>query len=86
MTERILELAIDSHAGEGSFNRFTPTTPIINSHHLVQRRIEEVEDKAIARLGITYGALRRLGFTEERVEECLVSIGGLDLDEAFDWV
>lgn len=59
---------------------------IIKLRHTVPRRIEEVEDKAIARLGITYGALRRLGFTEERVEECLVSIGGLDLDEAFDWV
>ena len=40
----------------------------------------------MVRLAVTYGVLRRLGFSEERVEECLRSIGGVDLDEAFDWV
>ena len=40
----------------------------------------------MVRLAVTYGVLRRLGFSEERVEECLRSINGVDLDEAFDWV
>jgi ATP-dependent RNA helicase DHX29 len=47
---------------------------------------EESEDKAIGKLGITYGVLRRIGFAEERVEECLRAIRGVDLEEAYDWV
>ncbi|KAH7909118.1 P-loop containing nucleoside triphosphate hydrolase protein [Hygrophoropsis aurantiaca] len=48
--------------------------------------IDNIEEKAIARLGITYGVLRRLGFSQSRVEECLRSIHGTDLDEAYDWI
>ncbi|KAF8496667.1 P-loop containing nucleoside triphosphate hydrolase protein [Gautieria morchelliformis] len=48
--------------------------------------LDETEDKALSRLGITYGVLCRLGFSEERVLECLRSINGVDLDEAFDWL
>ncbi|KAF4605335.1 hypothetical protein EYR40_004119 [Pleurotus pulmonarius] len=44
------------------------------------------QDKALTRLGITYGVLRRLGFSESRVEECLRSIAGIGLDEAYDWL
>ncbi|KAI0034301.1 P-loop containing nucleoside triphosphate hydrolase protein [Vararia minispora EC-137] len=44
------------------------------------------EEKAVARIGLTYGVLRRLGFSEERVMECLGSIHGVDLDEAYDWL
>lgn len=40
----------------------------------------------LSRLGVTYGVLRRLGFSEERVEECLRAISGVELEEAFDWV
>ncbi|KAG6911865.1 hypothetical protein DXG01_000112 [Tephrocybe rancida] len=52
----------------------------------VKRALEESEDKAIARLGITYGVLRRLGFSESRVEECLRAIQGVDLEEAIEWL
>lgn len=48
--------------------------------------IEESEDKVIGRLGITYGVLRRLGFDESLVENCLRNVSGVDLDEAFQWV
>ncbi|KAF9456536.1 P-loop containing nucleoside triphosphate hydrolase protein [Collybia nuda] len=51
-----------------------------------RKPIEESEDKAIARLGITYGVLRRLNFSEERVEECLRAIQGVDLEEAYEWL
>ncbi|KAF8973905.1 P-loop containing nucleoside triphosphate hydrolase protein [Flammula alnicola] len=51
-----------------------------------QKVFDDAEGKTIARLGINYGILRRLGFTENRVEECLRSISGVELDEAFDWV
>jgi ATP-dependent RNA helicase DHX29 len=51
-----------------------------------RKPLEEPEDKAIGKLGITYGVLRRIGFTEERVDECLRAIRGVDLDEAYDWV
>lgn len=50
------------------------------------RPIEESEEKAISRLGITYGVLRRLGFDEALVENCLRRVGGVELDEAFQWV
>ncbi|KZT30522.1 P-loop containing nucleoside triphosphate hydrolase protein [Neolentinus lepideus HHB14362 ss-1] len=48
--------------------------------------INEPEEKALARLGVTFGVLRRLGFTEQRVEECLNAIKGIELDEAFEWL
>lgn len=51
-----------------------------------KRPLDEAEDKAVARLGITYGVLRRLGFSEARVNECLNAINGVDLDEAYEWV
>ncbi|KAF7966231.1 hypothetical protein HWV62_39469 [Athelia sp. TMB] len=51
-----------------------------------RKTLEETEDKATARLAITYGVLRRLGFSEARVEECLGAISGVDVDEAFDWL
>jgi hypothetical protein len=47
---------------------------------------EDSEDKAIARLGVNYGVLRRLGFREDRVEECLRTTHGMDLEDMFDWV
>lgn len=52
-----------------------------------KKTIPEPEDKAIAKLAISYGVLRRLGFSEERVEECLRSSSvGLDLEDAYEWV
>ncbi|KAF8641157.1 hypothetical protein AX17_000792 [Amanita inopinata Kibby_2008] len=48
--------------------------------------LDEPEDKALAKVGITYGTLRRLGFSAARVEECLRSIGGVDLEEAYHWL
>ncbi|KAJ7181792.1 P-loop containing nucleoside triphosphate hydrolase protein [Mycena crocata] len=48
--------------------------------------LEESEDKAIGKLGVTYGVLRRIGFTEDRVEECLRAIKGVELDEAYEWL
>ncbi|KAJ6604782.1 P-loop containing nucleoside triphosphate hydrolase protein [Mycena vulgaris] len=51
-----------------------------------RKPLEESEDKAIGKLGITYGVLRRIGFTEDRVEECLRAIKGVELDEAYDWL
>ena len=47
---------------------------------------EDSKEKAIAKLGVNYGILRRLGFREERVEECLQSSHGMDLEDMFDWV
>ncbi|KAH9486800.1 putative helicase C15C4.05 [Psilocybe cubensis] len=51
-----------------------------------QKTVEDSEEKTLSRLSISYGVLRRLGFTEERVDECLRSISGVELDEAFDWL
>ncbi|KAJ7727845.1 P-loop containing nucleoside triphosphate hydrolase protein [Mycena maculata] len=51
-----------------------------------RKALEESEDKAIGKLGVTYGVLRRLGFSEDRVEECLRAIRGVELEEAYDWL
>ncbi|KAK0208360.1 P-loop containing nucleoside triphosphate hydrolase protein [Desarmillaria ectypa] len=51
-----------------------------------KRQIDEPEDKVVAKLAITYGVLRRLGFSEERVIECLEAIPGFELEEAYDWL
>lgn len=40
----------------------------------------------MTRLGITYGVLRRQGFSQDRVDECLRAIQGVDLEEAYEWV
>lgn len=49
-------------------------------------QFEEPEDKVLGKLAVTYGVLRRLGFSEARVEECLKSINGVSLEDAYDWV
>lgn len=51
-----------------------------------RKLLEEPEEKTVARLGITYGVLRRLGFSQDRVDECLRAIQGVDLEEAYEWV
>ena len=40
----------------------------------------------LTRLGVTYGVLRRLGYSEETVMRCLEFIDGVDLEEAHEWV
>ncbi|KAL0951028.1 hypothetical protein HGRIS_007768 [Hohenbuehelia grisea] len=68
--ERILQLALECESTE-----CTTVTPV-----------EEPEDKALNRLAITYGVLRRLGFAEDRVEQCLRTISGIGLEDAYDWL
>lgn len=50
------------------------------------KRIDVSDDNALTRLGVTYGVLRRLGYSEETVTRCLESVDGLDLEEAHEWV
>ncbi|KAF4623096.1 hypothetical protein D9613_001917 [Agrocybe pediades] len=57
-----------------------------NDVHDENRSLDDTEDKLIGRLGITYGVLRKLGFSEERVQECLRSVDGIAMDEALDWM
>ncbi|KAJ4486298.1 P-loop containing nucleoside triphosphate hydrolase protein [Lentinula aciculospora] len=51
-----------------------------------KKSLDESEEKAVTKLAITYGVLRRLGFTEERVIQCLTVINGIDLEDAYDWL
>ncbi|KAG1867923.1 P-loop containing nucleoside triphosphate hydrolase protein [Suillus subalutaceus] len=51
-----------------------------------RKLLEETEEKLVTRLGITYGVLRRLGFSQDRVDECLRAIQGVDLEEAYEWL
>ncbi|KAF9068099.1 P-loop containing nucleoside triphosphate hydrolase protein [Rhodocollybia butyracea] len=51
-----------------------------------KKTLDDTEEKAVTKLAITYGVLRRLGFTEERVEECLAAINGVELEEAYEWL
>lgn len=51
-----------------------------------KKLLEEPEEKLVTRLAITYGVLRRLGFSQDRVDECLRAIQGVDLEEAYEWL
>jgi ATP-dependent RNA helicase DHX29 len=51
-----------------------------------RKLLEETEEKLVTRLGITYGVLRRLGFSQDKVDECLRAIQGVDLEEAYEWL
>lgn len=85
MIDRILDLAKDLQANEGMYyvaQRGMDTKSILGK----KTTLDETEEKAVVKLAITYGVLRRLGFTEERVVECLVAINGVELEEAYEWV
>lgn len=43
-------------------------------------------DKLTSQIGITYGVLRRLGFSEELVLKCLRESSGVELEQALDWI
>ncbi|KAF8922394.1 P-loop containing nucleoside triphosphate hydrolase protein [Mucidula mucida] len=51
-----------------------------------RRAVDTSIDKFLTKLGITYGVLRRLGFSEERVLQCLKEITTADIDDACDWL
>jgi ATP-dependent RNA helicase DHX29 len=53
---------------------------------LEPKLLEETDEKLVARLALTYGILRRLGFSEETVANCLKAIPGVDMDDAYEWV
>ncbi|KAK7694503.1 hypothetical protein QCA50_001689 [Cerrena zonata] len=71
LTEQILELILEEESLQSANN---------------DGGITESEDKALQKLAITYGVLRRLGFSEDRALECLRQIRGVDLDEATEWL
>jgi ATP-dependent RNA helicase DHX29 len=48
--------------------------------------VYEPEDKVVAKVATLYGILEQLGFTNERVEECLKAVKVLELDDCMDWV
>jgi hypothetical protein len=65
-----------------SCSRYLPLT-----HSSVEpKSLEETDEKLVVRLGLTYGVLRRLGFSDAIVDECLKAIPGVDVDEAYEWV
>ena len=59
---------------------------LISTEDEVVEPLNEPEEKLLVRLGLTYGILRRLGFSEARVVQCLHSVRGVDFEEAYDWV
>ena len=86
VTDRILELALEGEKVEGEHTQ-PGLFDVLSAQTWPDRKLsEDNEEKVLSRLGITYGVLRRLGFTEEIVEECLRAINGVELEEAFDWV
>ncbi|KAF9270347.1 P-loop containing nucleoside triphosphate hydrolase protein [Marasmius fiardii PR-910] len=58
----------------------------VEQDHVEKKSLDGPEDKVIPRLAITYGVLRRLGFSDEKVEECLKEINGVELEEAYIWL
>ena len=68
------------------FRRRSADTTIHVSVSLAHKRLDISDDSVLVRLGVTYGVLRRLGYSEETVARCLESIDGVDLEEAHEWV
>lgn len=52
----------------------------------VRKYLDEPVEKVAARAAVTYGILRRLGFAVDKVEQCLHTIQGVDLDQACEWL
>lgn len=48
--------------------------------------VYETEDKVVAKVATLWGILKQLGFTKERIEECLRAVRALELDDVLDWV
>lgn len=48
--------------------------------------VYDLEDKVIGKVAILFGYLEGLGFTKERIEECLRSVKTLEAEDALDWV
>lgn len=44
------------------------------------------EDKSMPQMGMIYDVLRKLGFDEERVSQCLRMVDVLDIDAAYEWL
>ncbi|KAG1832352.1 hypothetical protein DFJ58DRAFT_848017 [Suillus subalutaceus] len=59
---------------------------ILGEPECERKLLEETEEKLVTRLGITYRVLRRLGFSQDIVDECLRAIQGVDLEEAYEWL
>ncbi|KAG9018209.1 hypothetical protein FRB90_011844, partial [Tulasnella sp. 427] len=47
---------------------------------------KKADDENLGKFGVTFGVLRRLGFSEERVLECLTAIPSVELEDALDWL
>lgn len=57
------------------------------THNLVATKAnDDTDEKIFARLGITYGVLRRLGYSENVVEKCLRKLNTFELEDAFERV
>lgn len=86
LVEEILRLHLEEeqHGGCSFFFRvpFFDSLSSLSARHY----IDHTKEKAVSRLAVTYGILRRLGFSEDWVEQCLRAISGVELDEALDWV
>ena len=87
LRDQILGVWMDFQHPEGKNKKMSPILKTLSYVFSPGTKIgEDSKEKAIAKLGVNYGVLRRLGFREERVEECLQSSHGMDLEDMFDWV
>ncbi|GAA5902381.1 hypothetical protein JCM6882_000515 [Rhodosporidiobolus microsporus] len=48
--------------------------------------VHEHEDKVVAKVATLWGILEQLGFTPERIEECLRSVKVMELDDCMNWL
>lgn len=85
LVEEILGLHSQEETSRGLSFHFHTTYGSTHSL-LVRHYVDHTKEKATTRLAMTYGILRRLGFAEDWVLQCLGTISGIELDEALDWV
>src|SRR5260221_5895546 len=79
VVDEILSMVREAGSGKGTMSVVVPISISADMLLLAPKRIDVSDDNALIRLGVTYGVLRRLGYSEETVTRCLESVDGLDL-------
>lgn len=86
LVEEVLRLYLEEEQSRGR-SCFSSSVFLDSISWLLARHyMDHTKEKAVTRLAVTYGILRRLGFSEDWVEQCLCAISGVEVDEALDWV
>ncbi|GAA5869879.1 hypothetical protein JCM1840_007661 [Sporobolomyces johnsonii] len=85
--ERRLSKTLSGYAWtEQDLQRRIIELALADSKDDVPQPVNEPEDKVVAKVATLFGILEQLGFTPERIEECLRAVRVMELDDCLDWL